>query len=235
VSGRTIAVLGIGTAGEAVIRALAHRGDTVLAVNRSRGRAEQALISAGAQGSAHEVDLADPEQVTKWIAEVMNRYGALDGVVHLVGGWAGGGGFGTAALEHFRELRDPVLTTVQVVTAHVAEPLMSATRGFFVMVSSTAVSRPTAGNAAYASLKSAAESWILSMADHFDDSSASATIVRVKALVDDQMRSQRPDAPFRGFTDVEQLAREILDLADSPAATVNGRIIDMTSEEYSRP
>jgi NAD(P)-dependent dehydrogenase (short-subunit alcohol dehydrogenase family) len=234
VSGQTVAVLGIGSAGEAVIRALTRRGDTVLAVNRSGGRAEQALIRAGAQGSAHEVDLADPDQVAEWTADVMNRYGALDGVVHLVGGWAGGGGFGTAALGHYRELVDPVLTTVQVVTTHVAEPLLSANRGFFVMVSSTAVSSPTAGNAAYASLKSAAETWTLSMAHHFRDSSASATIVRVKALVDEQMRSQRPDAPIRGFTDVEQLALEILDVADSPAATVNGRIIDLTSEEYSR-
>jgi NAD(P)-dependent dehydrogenase (short-subunit alcohol dehydrogenase family) len=235
VSRRVVAVLGVGAAGEAVIEALAQRGDTVLAVNRSIGPAEQALLRSGAQGSAYAVDLAVPDQVASWVAQVVDQYGSLDGVVHLVGGWSGGGGFGPQTLQHHMELRDPVLTTVQVVTAHVAHHLLASARGAFVMVSSTAVAAPTAGNAAYASLKGAAEIWTTSMADHFGDSAASATIVRVKALVDEQMRSARPEAHFRGFTEVSDLASAILDITDSPASSVNGRIIDLTSEEYSRP
>jgi NAD(P)-dependent dehydrogenase (short-subunit alcohol dehydrogenase family) len=235
VNARVVAVLGVGPAGRALIQTLAQRGDTVVAVNRSSEVAQAALEQAGAEGSSHGVDLGDRDAVRRWVDEVTGLHGGLDGVVHLVGGWAGGGGFNPQALTHHDQLVRPVLETVQVVTTHVAQLLASAPRGFFVMVSSTSVTKATAGNAAYAALKAAAEVWTLSLADHFAAStdSASATILRVKALVDDQMRSERPDATFKGFTDVSDLARAILQIPEVSPEVANGQIIDLTSEGYS--
>jgi NAD(P)-dependent dehydrogenase (short-subunit alcohol dehydrogenase family) len=234
-SSRVVAVLGVGSAGAAVIRAFARNGDKVVAVDRSESRARQALSDHGAAGTAHGVDLSDPAAVAAWLADVDASHGVLDGVVHLVGGWAGGGAFGSAALTHHQELITPVLTTLQVTSTLVADRLVASSRGFFVMVSSTSVASPTQGNAAYASLKAAAETWTLAMADSFKQTRASATCIRIKALVDSDMRARRPEATFTGYTDADDLANEIVALSDADPATVNGCIVDLTREEYSAP
>jgi hypothetical protein len=45
----------------------------------------------------------------------------------------------------------------------------------------------------------------------------------VKALVHDEMRAQRPDAKFPGFTDVADLAEAVADLWTRPTEEVNGQ------------
>lgn len=44
----------------------------------------------------------------------------------------------------------------------------------------------------------------------------------IKALVHEQMRKERPNAKFAGFTDVTDLADAIADVWNRPAEEVNG-------------
>lgn len=97
-------------------------------------------------------------------------------------------------------------------------------------------SKPTAGNAAYAAAKAAAEAWTLATADYFrkaggpDGPTSAAAILVVKALVHDAMRADRPNAKFAGFTDVKELAEAIAGVWEKSAAEVNGNRLWLTDK-----
>lgn len=52
----------------------------------------------------------------------------------------------------------------------------------------------------------------------------------MKALVNDQMRAERPNAKFAGFTDVKELAEAIAGVWSRPAQEVNGQRLWLTPE-----
>jgi NAD(P)-dependent dehydrogenase (short-subunit alcohol dehydrogenase family) len=106
----------------------------------------------------------------------------------------------------------------------------------FAIVSAAGAAKPTAGNAAYAAAKAAAETWTLSLADSFRTIAAAeeapehaaAAILVIKALVTPEMRAAKPNAKFAGFTDVADLADTITDLWNRPAADLNGQHLWLT-------
>ena len=103
-----------------------------------------------------------------------------------------------------------------------------------MLISAAGATTPTAGNAAYAAAKAAAEAWTLALGDSFRKEGgdggprAAAAILVVKALVHDAMRAERPNAKFAGFTDVEDLAEAITGVWDRPAREVNGTRLWLT-------
>ncbi|MGH8889850.1 MAG: SDR family NAD(P)-dependent oxidoreductase [Acidothermaceae bacterium] len=221
-----------GSAGPPVVRLLAAAGASVVMVDRDAERLD--LLSAdvaAAGGTAHGfvVDLLDESAVRTWAESVQEKFGRVDGVVHLVGGWRGGKGIIEADLADWDWLADLLIRTVQHTTRAFHDALIAAPAGRFVLVSALAASKPTANNAAYAAAKAAAEAWTLAVADSFRESgTAAASIVVVKALVTTAMREAKPEAKFSGFTDVTDLASEIVELWDRPADEVNGERLWLT-------
>ncbi|WP_113700444.1 SDR family NAD(P)-dependent oxidoreductase [Nonomuraea lactucae] len=201
---------GGGPTGQAVSGYFRDKGHTVLAVDKD------------------DVDLLDREAVGRLAAEIEKEHGGVDGVVHLVGGWRGGKTFEETRLDDWDTLHDLLIRTLQHVSLAFEPQLRRSPNGRFVIVSAKAAQRPTAGGAAYAAAKAAAEAWTLSLADALRGTGSAATILVVKALVNDSMRAAKPDARFDGFTDVRDLAKAIGGLYDRPAADVNGIRLDLS-------
>ncbi|MDN4644523.1 SDR family NAD(P)-dependent oxidoreductase [Arthrobacter sp. PsM3] len=166
--------------------------------------------------------------------------GAVDGVIHLVGGWRGAKGITDQSDEDWEFLERGAITTLRNVTRVFYDDLAASDTGRFTMVSSTAVAKPTAGGASYVAAKAAAEAWTLAVADGFhraqsgrkqgpsdqhipSEQRSAAVVFVVKALVDAAMRAKSPDRGFPGFTDVEELAAAAVGLFTSPAADLNGQ------------
>ena len=65
---------------------------------------------------------------------------------------------------------------------------------------------------------------MLALADSFRSTAqnSAATILVIKALVDDRMRAESPERTFPGFTDVKDLAARIVGLWSSDASALNG-------------
>ncbi|MGW7293943.1 SDR family NAD(P)-dependent oxidoreductase [Streptomyces xiamenensis] len=242
-SGAVIAVPGAGgPLGRAVLLRLAAAGAIVVGADNDPERLAEAVAAArestggGATVTGEPVDLLDPEATRAWATRAEREFGRVDGLVHLVGGWRGGKTFAETGLEDWALLERLLIRTVQHTSLAFAEPLRRSERGRYVLVSAAGASRPTAGNAAYAAAKSAAEAWTLALADHFHTSaapdrlSAAATILVVKALVHDAMRAGRPHAKFAGFTDVKDLADAVAGVWDRPAPEVNGQRLWLTEK-----
>ncbi|HZX38040.1 MAG TPA: SDR family NAD(P)-dependent oxidoreductase, partial [Streptomyces sp.] len=180
------------------------------------------------------VDLLDLNATREWADKTEKEFGRIDGLVHLVGGWRGGATFAETDLADWQLLEKLLIRTVQHTSLAFHGGLLRSDRGRYVLVSAAGASKPTAGNAAYAASKAAAEAWTLALADDFrkaggeEGPKAAAAILVVKALVHDAMRAERPNAKFAGFTDVTELAEAIAGVWDRPAREANGQRLWLT-------
>jgi NAD(P)-dependent dehydrogenase (short-subunit alcohol dehydrogenase family) len=211
--------------GVAVCSALVAAGAEVVAVGSNPQRL--AAVAERVPGIATEVcDLSDSAAVDDLAARLgaaEDSAGAVDGVVHLVGGWVGGGGItgqtdeGWSAMERsFRTLRATLRAFYPALTA--------STAGRAAFVSSVSTEAPTASGADYTAAKAASESWMRSVAQGFakDGSPAAAVVFAVGSLVDERMRAASPEKTFASSTDVRTLADAVVGLWDVPASELNG-------------
>ncbi|MHA7221162.1 SDR family oxidoreductase [Arthrobacter sp. RHLT1-20] len=241
-AGRTLNVVvtgGSGPSGIAAARALHNAGHTVFSVGSDGPRIEAAAAEAGSGITPLVCDLGDLADVRSLHATITAAAGKVDGVIHLVGGWRGAKGITDQSDEDWDFLERGAVTTVRNVTRVFYDDLAASDAGRFAMVSSTALSSPTAATASYVAAKAAAEAWTLAVADGFHRGQSgtagpggdagpvglhsAAVIFVVKALVDAAMREKSPERSFPGFTDVEDLAAAAVGLFTTPAAELNGQ------------
>jgi NAD(P)-dependent dehydrogenase (short-subunit alcohol dehydrogenase family) len=232
--GAVIAVAGAGgPAGRAVLQRLARAGGHVVAADHDPERLAEAVDAArydagGADITGEIVDLLDLEASQDWAGRIEKDHGRVDGLVHLVGGWRGSASFPETDLADWGVLQDLLIRTVQHTSLAFHDGLMRSPGGRYVLISATAAGNPTAGNAAYAAAKAAAEAWTLALGDSFRrlggdaGPTAAATVLVVKALVHDSLRAERPQSAFAGFTDVRDLAEAVADVWNRNAVEVNG-------------
>jgi NAD(P)-dependent dehydrogenase (short-subunit alcohol dehydrogenase family) len=232
--GAVIAVAGAGgPAGRATLRRLAAAGATVVAGDADPARLAEAVDLARSEEAqvitGETVDMLDLGATRAWADRIEKEFGRIDGVVHLVGGWRGSASFPETDLADWDLLEKLLVRTVQHTSLAFHDALLRGDRGRYVLISAVGATAPTAGNAAYGAAKAAAEAWTLALADAFRKAgadggpAAAATILVVKALVHDEMRAERPNAKFAGFTDTRELAEAIAELWTRPADELNGK------------
>lgn len=218
-----VVVLGAGIGGRGVALALAGAAHVVV-VDRDQTLADAvAGAVAGAGGSAEgtTVDLLELDAVNAFRDDLLARHGRVDAVIHMVGGWRGSKTVDEQALADWDALEPALVGTIRTTTTAFRETLAGAPSGRYVMVTSRATENPTAGNAAYASAKAAAETWVRALGHAFRETPARALIVAVMALVDDATREKNPDKDYSRFTDTRDLGAAIAGLL-TDATVVNG-------------
>ncbi|RXZ71745.1 SDR family NAD(P)-dependent oxidoreductase [Agromyces albus] len=218
VAGRTVLVTGAtGASGRIVVRALLGAGARVVAVGSDDGRLG-ALEDELPGAIGEHADLTDGDDVLELAMRVHARVGDIDGIIHLVGGWRGGGGIPGQSDEDYRFL-ERSFTALRHVSRAFWDDLLASHAGRIAIVSSTTVAAPTAGGANYAAVKAASESWMRSLAHGFTTAgegagaTAAAVTFRVRALA--------------GLED--RLATSVVDLWQADAATLNGTVTELTA------
>jgi NAD(P)-dependent dehydrogenase (short-subunit alcohol dehydrogenase family) len=172
------------------------------------------------------VDLLDHEAARGWAQHAAGKFGGVDALIHLVGGWRGGKPIPEAPVEDDEFLHSVLVRTVQTATRAFL-PYLAERAGRFAIVSSAQAQRPTSTNAAYASAKAAAEAWTLALADELAPAGGTANIVVVNAIVTPEMRAQNPDKPYKTFTDAEQIAEALAFLLSDAASKMNGQRLSL--------
>lgn len=229
---RVIAIAGVGGGlGPAVAARLAEAGAIVAGANR--GQADVDAVGAGLgldpeRWDGHAVDLTDEDAVAGWRDALVERFGRVDGLVHLVGGWRGGQPLHEEPLADWDLMHQLLIRTVQLTTRAFHDQLAASAHGRFVLVSAKQAERPSNRSAAYAAAKAAAEAWTLAYADGFGPGGATANIVVVDALLTPAMRAENPGKDFSKLTPVEHVADGIAWLCSDGAAEMNGRRLALT-------
>jgi 3-oxoacyl-[acyl-carrier protein] reductase len=193
----TIVVTGAtGDTGRAVCAALVEAGNTVIAV----GSDEFRLATVKAT-DRRVCDLTDPTAT----AELGATIGPVDGLVHLVGGWRAGNGN-----DDWEWLEPRLLTSLRLATLAFHDQLTASDRGRLVVIGSSGAAKPTWGGANYATLKTAADSWVAAVASGWRKAGTAAAVTLV-------VKSIGPDG-----TPVADLAAAILPLWNRDASELNG-------------
>lgn len=221
VEGRTVLIAGATSAsGRAVARALLGAGARVVAVGSDQARID-ALEAELPSLIGERADLTDGDDVLELAMRVHARVGDIDGVVHLVGGWRGGGGIAGQTEEDYRVL-ERSFTALRHVSRAFWDDLVASPAGRIAIVSSTTVAAPTAGSANYTAVKAASESWMQSLAHGFAAArqapgprgGAASVTFRVTSLA--------------GLED--RLAASVVDLWQADASTINGSVAVLAAD-----
>jgi len=229
--GRVIAIAGVGGGlGPVVAARLAAGGATVAGCGREQAALDSlgAELGIGERWDGRAVDLLDEEETREWCAALVERFGRVDGLLHLVGGWRGGQPLHEAPLSDWDLLHDLLVRTVQHTTRAFHDQLVAAEHGRFVLVSAKQAQAPSNTNAAYAAAKAAAEAWTLALADGFEPGGATANIIVIDALLTPQMREQNPGKDFPTFTPAEQVAEAIAFICSDAGEKMNGQRLPLT-------
>jgi NAD(P)-dependent dehydrogenase (short-subunit alcohol dehydrogenase family) len=229
---RVIAIAGVGGGlGPLVAQRLADAGATVAGTDRDQATLDSLAADLGLppeRWDGRSVDLLDEDAARAWCSALVERFGRVDGLVHLVGGWRGGQPLHEAPLADWTLLHDLLVRTVQHTTRAFHDQIAASAHGRFVLVSSKQAQAPTDTNAAYAAAKAAAEAWTLALADGFEGSAATANILVVDAILTPRMREEEPGKEFPTFTPAEDIADGIAFLASDAAKKMNGQRFPLT-------
>jgi len=230
--GRVIAIAGVsGGLGPVVAGALAAEGATIAGADVSPEKADEVGSQLGLspeRWDGRAVDLLDEEAAREWCAALRERFGRVDALLHLVGGWRGGEPLASAPLADWELLHDLLVRTVQHTSRAFHDALLASGQGRFVLVSSKQAQEPTNTNAAYGAAKAAAEAWTLALADGFEGTSATANVIVVDAILTQRMREENPGEDFPTFTPAEDIAAAIAFLCSDRAEKMNGQRFPLT-------
>jgi NAD(P)-dependent dehydrogenase (short-subunit alcohol dehydrogenase family) len=228
--GKIVAIAGAGGGlGPTVAGRLAGAGATLALTDVDQGRLDAVAEGLGLPEDRLDVrvvDLLSDDAARDWAAALTERFGKVDALLHLVGGWKGGEPLATAPLADYEWLHDLLVRTVQHASRAFHDAL-AHDGGRFVLVSSTQAQAPSGTNAAYGAAKAAAEAWTLALADSLAESGATANIVVVNAILTPQMREENPDKPFKTFTSTDDIAEAIAYLLSDAAAKMNGARVEL--------
>jgi len=210
---------GTSAAGRACARALVHAGARVVVVGSDRGRLADTAAEVPSV-STERCDLTDPDATRELARRVHAAQGRVDGILHLVGGWRGGGGLAGQTDDDLAFLMRS-FDALRNVSRTFDDDLRASSAGRLAIVSSTAVSRPLAGGANYAAVKAASEAWTRAVAQGFAANAretgrplaAAAVIFRVRSLADHE----------------GELADAAVALWSAAPSAVNDRVIDLAS------
>jgi NAD(P)-dependent dehydrogenase (short-subunit alcohol dehydrogenase family) len=169
-----------------VATALTAAGARVIGVGSNADRL--ATFATEVSGAITRVcDLSDFAAVTALAAEIRDTavehgHGGVDGLIHLVGGWRGGGGLAGQSDDDWDFLHRNIVTTLRNTTRAFNADLLASPAGRLAIVSSVSVDKPVPGGANYAAAKAAAETWTRAVGQGFaktaPDSAAVIFVVR---------------------------------------------------------
>jgi NAD(P)-dependent dehydrogenase (short-subunit alcohol dehydrogenase family) len=228
--GKVVAIAGAGgSLGPIVSSLLASRGAKLALAERHPEIAEKCAADLGVgedQCDTFAVDLLDPDAARQWAERAASKFGGVDALVHLVGGWRGGKPIAEAPVEDDEFLHALLVKSVQTATRAFL-PHLTERAGRFVIVSSIQAQSPTATNAAYATAKAGAEAWTLAFADELSSHGGTANVIVVNAIVTPKMREENPDKSYDTFTDASQIAEAIVFLLGEGGSKMNGQRLSL--------
>ncbi|HEY6770918.1 MAG TPA: SDR family oxidoreductase [Solirubrobacterales bacterium] len=228
---RVIAIAGAGGGlGPIVAQRLADAGASLALADRNQEIADGVAQDLGLPDDRVDpraVDLLDESQANDWAAATEQKFGHVDGLLHLVGGYRGGDPIDSFDLADYEFLHGLLVRTLQLTTRAFHSALATSDHGRFILVSAAAAQNPENTNAAYASTKAAAEAWTLALADSFMGTTATANIIVVNAIETPQIRDSSPGMQHPTFTPAEDLADTIAFLCSDSARRMNGQRLSL--------
>jgi NAD(P)-dependent dehydrogenase (short-subunit alcohol dehydrogenase family) len=184
--GRVVVITGAtGGLGIKTAQAFAERGYSLALFDHNQEKLDsltQDLNLPEERLFASIVDLRSGQTVRDSVEAVATKFGRIDALIHLVGGWLGGKTIAETSEDNVHYmLGQHVWTTFYLFQAF--SPKLSANGwGRVITISPSTVANPPAKRGIYNAAKAAQENLMLSLAAELKESGVTANIIQVRAI-----------------------------------------------------
>jgi NAD(P)-dependent dehydrogenase (short-subunit alcohol dehydrogenase family) len=170
---------------------------------------------------AYDVNLLDEKAVREAAEAVSAKFGRVDVLIHLIGGWTGGKTIAESDADEFKIMLDQhVWTTIHLLQAFSPKLAVNGW-GRVIAVTTPFATNPSAKMGAYAVGKAAQETLLMTLANEFKDTDITANVIQVKSI--EVKGIGNPGQSVRGKgTSPEEIIAAMLYLCSEEAGKVNG-------------
>jgi NAD(P)-dependent dehydrogenase (short-subunit alcohol dehydrogenase family) len=170
-------------------------------------------------------DLGDPEAAEAVVSDAIDRFGSIEALANIAGGFSAAGRIEEAPVDVWRGQMAVNLDTAYHMTRAVLGPMRAAGRGAIVYIGSAAAERPFPGAAGYIVSKAALAGLMRAVDAEVRTEGIRANTVVVKIVDTPRNRAENPDADHSAWTTGAELAAVIEWLCSDESAPLSGGLI----------
>ena len=172
-------------------------------------------------------DLGQPTAAKEISEKVLAKFGRIDILLHLVGGWSGGKPVVNVEDEQIEQMLQQHLWTTYRLAQSIIPGMADNHWGRILVISSPVASHPEINIAPYAIGKAAQEALMLTIAQEVTGSGITANMILVKTIDAKHQREQQPSEKNAHWTTPEEIAATLLYLCAEETSVINGARIPL--------
>jgi NAD(P)-dependent dehydrogenase (short-subunit alcohol dehydrogenase family) len=227
--GKTVAITGAsGNLGRAVAEAFAARGANLVLVDRNAQHLGRAFGAESAQRMFAVVDLLDAQSVATMAAQAVARYGRIDALCNIAGGFRMGEPVHATTDATWQAMFDLNARTMLNAVRAVVPRMIAAGGGAVVNVGAHAAQKGAARMGAYTASKSVVIRLTETMAAELRDQGINVNCVLPTIIDTPENRASMPDADPSRWVAPQDLANVIVFLASPAARAIHGAAVPVT-------
>ena len=222
VEGKVTLITGAkGGLGSFVTEAFLSGGARVVGVSRSIRQSD----FADPEFVAMPMELSNPDAARKLAADVITRFGRIDALVHVMGGFAGGQSVAETGDAAFEQMLDLNYRAAFYIARAVLPQMMQQGSGRILAVASRQAVEPGAMVGAYSASKAALVALVRAIALENRDRGISANTVLPGTMDTPGNRAGDPHADRSKWVQPSQVAALLVHLASDAGAQITGAAI----------
>lgn len=227
--GRTVLVTGAsGNLGRAVANAFAARGADLVLIDRNARHLADAFGAESPQRMFAVVDLLDAEKVNAMAARVADRFGRIDVLCNLAGGFRMGEPVHATSDATWQAMFDLNARTLLNAVRAVVPRMIDAGGGAIVNVGAFAAQKGAAEKGAYTASKSVVIRLTEAMAAELREKHINVNCVLPTVIDTPENRASMPEADPARWVAPQDLANVIVFLASPAARAIHGAALPVT-------
>ncbi len=173
------------------------------------------------------VNLLNASETRSAAEAVAAKFGRVDILLHVVGGWTGGKTLLEAPRSDLEFMLNQHVWSSFYVTQAFVPHLIKNSWGRIIMVTSPFASRPNAKGGPYAIGKAGQEALLLTLSQELKGTGVTANMLQAKNIDVRREKVSAPTADNASWTTPEELSAAVQYLLSDAASTVNGAKIPM--------
>lgn len=171
---------------------------------------------------AMALDFGKLDEIKRGVAKIVERYGRLDVLVHVLGGFAGGPSIAETTDEMWEHMQNINLTAAFYVFRECIPHLRKSSAGRLIAIGSLTAEQPHANLGAYVTFKAALAMLVRTVALENGDAGLTANVIMPGTMDTPANRKSMPDAYFSKWVKTDDVADLVLSLADEQARHLTG-------------
>lgn len=215
---------GTGALGRTLVKKFIDSGAITISSFLNEKEAEK-LKTANPEVEMIELDIGKEEQILKMIPILVERFGTINILVNVVGGYLGGKSITELSGTDWDTMMNLNLKSAFLISKHVIPIMKSGNGGNVVHISSRTGLKSEGYDSAYAASKAALIRFVESAAQEFKEHNININCILPTTIDTDANRKAMPKADFTKWLLAEDLANVVLFLCSPSSGVINGSAI----------